>query len=104
MSFNTIRDIISARADLLAHVQERGFVPRDYQLFGRQQGSPNATTTILNANLANLNLVKSVFLAGLTQVARIDLPDTKYDQVANGTVAKDVDSKSVKFYDPKLGG
>lgn len=103
LSSATIRDIVSSRADLLAHMQERGFVSREYQDPRSSRAKINSLTSILNNNAGNFNLIKSVFLAGLTQVVRIELPETKYDQVASGTVAKDVEARSVKFYDPKLG-
>jgi hypothetical protein len=91
-------------------MQERGFVPRSYgknklHIFalGGSNGVDNHDELNLNENSGKLNLVKSVFAAGLSQVVRIEAPQTKYDQIASGTIEKDVDSKAVKFYDPKVG-
>ncbi|KAI9600798.1 hypothetical protein H4Q26_000591 [Puccinia striiformis f. sp. tritici PST-130] len=110
LSMSTIRDIISTRSDLLSQMQERGFVPRSYgknNLNRLALVTPNAGDHAdelnLNQNSEKLNLVKSVFAAGLSQVVRIEVPETKYDQIASGTIEKDVDSKAVKFFDAKIG-
>ncbi|KAA1127532.1 hypothetical protein PGTUg99_037513 [Puccinia graminis f. sp. tritici] len=110
LSMSTIRDIISTRSDLLSQMQERGFVPKSYgknsmhriALVTSNSGD-GAEELNLNKNSDKLNLVKAVFAAGLSQVVRIEVPQTKYDQIASGTIEKDVDSKAVKFYDPKIG-
>lgn len=110
LSMSTIRDIISTRSDLLSQMQERGFVPKSY---GKESlsrlthlKSPNDVRPVghdMNQNSNKLNLVRSIFAAGLSRVVRIDVPQAKYDQVASGSVEKDVESKAVKFFDQKLG-
>lgn len=111
ISISTMRDIISTRSELLSQMQERGFVPGSYgkhnvhrlALVNSTGGGDDPDEFNLNKNSEKLNLVKSVFAAGLSQVVRIEVPQIKYDQVASGTVEKDVDSKAVKFYDSKVG-
>ncbi|WAQ80830.1 hypothetical protein PtA15_1A168 [Puccinia triticina] len=110
LSMSTIRDIISTRSDLLSQMQERGFVPRSYGknnlhrlALAAAKNGDHPDEINLNRNSEKLNLLKSVFAAGLSQVVRIEVPQTKYNQIASGTIEKDIDSKAVKFYDPKIG-
>ncbi|MBW0487030.1 hypothetical protein O181_026745 [Austropuccinia psidii MF-1] len=107
LSTSTIREIQASRSDLLGQMQERGFVSRSYRFdWSRISFEKNEITDDeidLNENSEKLNLIKSIFAAGLSQLVRIELPETKYDQMSSGAIAKDVDSKAVKFFDQKLG-
>ncbi|KAI8380604.1 P-loop containing nucleoside triphosphate hydrolase protein [Choanephora cucurbitarum] len=51
-----------------------------------------------NANSTNINLLKSIIFAGLNpNVAKIQLPDTKYDKVISGTVEREKEAKEIKY-------
>lgn len=51
-----------------------------------------------NTNSENVNLLKSIIFAGLNpNVAKIQLPDTKYDKVLSGTVEREKEAREIKY-------
>ncbi|KAI7898210.1 P-loop containing nucleoside triphosphate hydrolase protein [Cokeromyces recurvatus] len=51
-----------------------------------------------NENVDNINLIKSIIFAGLNpNVAKIQLPDTKYDKLIGGTVEREKEAKEIKY-------
>ncbi|KAJ3272875.1 hypothetical protein HDV01_005198 [Terramyces sp. JEL0728] len=58
----------------------------------------------ININSGNPKIVKSVILAGLyPNVCTIKLPKQLYDSTAQGSVAIDIKSKEIKFFDKDTG-
>jgi ATP-dependent RNA helicase DHX57 len=52
-----------------------------------------------NINSENVNLLKSILFAGLNpNVAKIQLPDTKYDKVLSGTVEREKEAREIKYF------
>ena len=57
-----------------------------------------------NQNNDNMNLIKSVVFGGLNpNVAKIRMPDAKYDKVLSGTVEREKEAKEIKFYTKQDG-
>ncbi|KAI9472058.1 MAG: P-loop containing nucleoside triphosphate hydrolase protein [Benjaminiella poitrasii] len=55
-------------------------------------------------NADNMNLIKAVIFAGLNpNVAKIKLPDTKYDRLIAGTVEREKEAKEIKYFTKEDG-
>ncbi|PWZ01162.1 P-loop containing nucleoside triphosphate hydrolase protein [Testicularia cyperi] len=98
LSQATLREIQTTRLDLLSHLQEMGFVPRQYSPFGAY------TDAVLDANSEHEGLLRSLILSGLwPSVIRIDLPSAKFDQSSSGTVQRQSEARQLKYFDPNIG-
>ena len=97
LSQSSLRDIQSTRSELLSQLEQLGFVSRSYHasaIIGK--GALDA----LDAHASDVNLQKSLILAGLwPSVVRIALPPAKFDQAASGTVLRETVPKEVKYFD-----
>ena len=52
-----------------------------------------------NGNSENLNLLKSIIFAGLNpNIAKIQLPETKFDKVLSGTVEREKEAREIKYF------
>ncbi|EJT97204.1 P-loop containing nucleoside triphosphate hydrolase protein [Dacryopinax primogenitus] len=92
ISASTVRDITSLRQDFHSTLSDIGFVPF----------SSSPTSSFLNTNSMNPNLLKSIILAGLwSRVARITLPKASFERVQSGTIQKAHEAKDLKFFDSR---
>ncbi|CAO0799169.1 unnamed protein product [Mucor circinelloides] len=86
LSFATLNEVQNLRRQYLDALSDIGFYKRsnhdDY-----------------NQNADNVNLLKSILFAGLNpNVAKIRLPDTKYDKLLSGTVEREKEAREIKYY------
>lgn len=95
ISPSTLREVASLRSELVSHMIERGFLPWSYRSDGA--ASP------VNQSDTNVSIVTGIFLAGLSQLVRVERPSAKFERIAGGTVEKDPEAKSVKLFDPQIG-
>ncbi|KAI8077768.1 P-loop containing nucleoside triphosphate hydrolase protein [Halteromyces radiatus] len=94
LSFATMTEIQSLRRQYADSLKEIGFY--DPTRYGGDD--------YYNSNQENTNLLKSIIFGGLNpNLARIRLPDTKYDKVLSGTVEREKEAKEIKFYTKQDG-
>ncbi|KAI8083455.1 P-loop containing nucleoside triphosphate hydrolase protein [Thamnidium elegans] len=86
LSFATLNEVQNLRRQYTDALSEIGFYNKsNHQHF--------------NQNSENVNLLKSILFAGLNpNVAKIKLPDTKYDKVLSGTVEREKEAREIKYY------
>lgn len=90
LSYLTLQDIQSTRAQYLLTLKEIGFVAFGY--------NPNKKDRY-NVNNANYTIVRAIITGSFTpQLARVQLPDPKYAQTLVGAVEIDPDAKLTKFW------
>lgn len=92
----TVREITTLRNDFVLLLADLGFIPL----------SSTPSTTYLNANSSNTNLLKAVILGGLwPRVARVHLPRSaiKFDKVQAGTVQRENTAREFKILDLREG-
>ncbi|KAI8987072.1 P-loop containing nucleoside triphosphate hydrolase protein [Pilobolus umbonatus] len=86
LSFSTLNEISNLRRQYGDALREIGFY------------EPNKDGDY-NMNSDNMNLLKSLLFAGLNpNIAKIKLPDTKYDKLLSGTVEREKAAKEIKYY------
>lgn len=86
LSLPTLLEIQSLRRQYADALAEIGF-------YNRQSNEH------FNVNSDNFNLIKSIIFGGLNpNVAKIKMPDTKYDKVLAGTVEREKDAREIKYY------
>ena len=96
LSASSLRDIQSTRSDLLSQLEQLGFVASSYNAgaFFRGEQMP------LDAHAQDVNLQRALILAGLwPSVVRVALPSAKYDQSSSGTIQREAEAKSLKYFD-----
>ncbi|SGZ49548.1 CIC11C00000004207 [Sungouiella intermedia] len=90
LSYLTLQDIQSTRAQYLLTLKEIGFVT-----FGYSADRKNR----YNENNSNYTIVRAIITGSFTpQLARVQLPDPKYAQTLVGAVEIDPDAKLTKFW------
>lgn len=90
LSYLTLQDIQSARAQYLLTLKEIGFLPFSYR---------SNTESKFNQNSRNFTLIRAIITGSFTpQLARVQLPDPKYAQTLVGAVEIDADAKLTKFW------
>jgi ATP-dependent RNA helicase DHX57 len=93
LSFPTLTEIQSLRRQYADSLKDIGFYNR------RADDSD-----FYNTNSDNANLIKSILFGGLNpNLARIQLPDTKFDKVLSGTVEREKEAREIKFYTKQDG-
>lgn len=95
LSYTTIRDMLSSKAQFLAILKEIGFVPLDYN------ASNKVSTSFINLNRNKGDIaVQRALLTGAyyPQIARVQLPDPKYVQSIAGSVEVDPDERKTKIW------
>ncbi|KAI7859753.1 P-loop containing nucleoside triphosphate hydrolase protein [Circinella umbellata] len=91
LSFATLSEIASLKRQYTDALTEIGFY--DKQRINKY-----------NQNNDNMNLIKSIVFGGLNpNVAKIRMPDAKYDKVLSGTVEREKEAKEIKFYTKQDG-
>ncbi|CAO3662941.1 unnamed protein product [Rhizopus stolonifer] len=85
LSFTTLNEIQNLRRQYLEALNDIGFYHK--------------SNTGLDTNASNVNLLKSIIFAGLNpNIAKIKLPNTKYDKVLSGTVEREKEAREIKYY------
>ncbi|CAO3593081.1 unnamed protein product [Absidia cylindrospora] len=93
LSFPTMTEIQSLRRQYTDSLKDIGFYDP-----GRQEAD------FYNTNADNTNLLKAILFGGLNpNLARIQLPDTKYDKVLSGTIEREKEAREIKFYTKQDG-
>ncbi|KAI9264368.1 hypothetical protein BDA99DRAFT_55432 [Phascolomyces articulosus] len=91
LSFATLNEISALKRQYADALTEIGFYDRHQQEKYNQHND-------------NMNLIKSVVFGGLNpNVAKIRMPDAKYDKVLSGTVEREKEAKEIKFYTKQDG-
>ncbi|KAI8368128.1 P-loop containing nucleoside triphosphate hydrolase protein [Radiomyces spectabilis] len=86
LSFPTMVEIQSLKRQYLDAVEDIGF----YHRKNKEE---------YNVNAGNSNLLKSIIFAGLNpNLAKIRMPETKYDRVLAGAVEREKEAREIKFY------
>lgn len=89
ISYTSFRDISSLRTDFLTALIDIGFIP---------YGTKSSSTSI-NANSSNPNLLKAIILGGLySRVAKVVLPKAMFNKIQAGTIQREHEAKQVKYY------
>lgn len=90
LSYLTLQDIRSNRAQYLLTLREIGFLPFSYKPESSNQ---------FNRNNENYTILRAIITGSFTpQLARVQLPDPKYAQTLVGAVEIDPDAKQTKFW------
>lgn len=90
LSYNKIKDIMSARAQYYSILKDVGFLP-----FKNDQ----RLSEYLNRNQKNTDILKAIITGAFyPNVARVQMPDTKYLSTSVGTIEKDAEAKSIKYW------
>lgn len=95
LSYNRMNDIMSSRVQYYSILKDIGFLPFNYK--------PSRPNDIefkqFNRNETNTELVEAILTgAYYPNVARVELPDTKYLATASGAIEKDPEAKSIKYW------
>ncbi|KAF8421014.1 P-loop containing nucleoside triphosphate hydrolase protein [Tirmania nivea] len=121
LSHHALLDIASNRSQLLSSLKECGLVPIDYELLAPtsplpvldlpQQRQEQQFSSILPTSAAspapdplveqnhNLYLLRALIGAAFTpHLARIQMPEKKYKEVASGTVEVDPEARMIKYF------
>ncbi|KAJ5246492.1 hypothetical protein N7468_001475 [Penicillium chermesinum] len=94
LSFQTLRDISSNRAQFITSLKDSGILPVDY--------ADGANTW--NRNGANHNLLRALIAGAFQpQVAQISFPDKKFASSVTGTVEVDPDARTIKYFNQENG-
>ncbi|KAH3682141.1 hypothetical protein WICPIJ_006899, partial [Wickerhamomyces pijperi] len=89
ISFLKIQEIKTCKVQFYSILRDIGFIPMNYK-----EKFPD-----LNSNGGNLTLVKALVTGSFyPQVARVQLPDTKYLNTAAGAIEMDQDAKFIKYW------
>ncbi|TID19229.1 hypothetical protein CANINC_003799 [Pichia inconspicua] len=92
LSWVRMNDIDSTRSQYLNNLKEIGFVPFNYN-------TKDYKNDKLNRNNNNIYMIKSIITAAsYPQIARVELPDTKYAQSSSGAIALDPEFKKIKYW------
>lgn len=90
LSYLKLQEIRSNRAQYLLTLKEIGFIPFSYEF---DPGNK------FDENNENMTILKAIITGSFTpQVARVQLPDTKYAQTLVGAVEIDSDARQTKFW------
>jgi ATP-dependent RNA helicase DHX57 len=86
LSFATLNEVQNLRRQYADALADIGFYKRNQDQHYNQHAD-------------NMNLLKSVLFAGLNpNVAKIQLPDTKYDKVLSGTIEREKEAREIKYF------
>lgn len=90
LSSQTLHDIVSTRRQLLSSLQEIGFVKSD-----KETQLPEH----YNRNNCSHSLIRAIIGAGMMpNTAEVVLPKKTYIAVSGGSIEKDAEAKSIKYY------
>ena len=98
LSLQTLRDISKTRDQYLSSLQESGFIPILPSRYHHE------IPTSLNTHNTSIPLLRALIAASFTpQIARIELPDTKFTSSVSGSVALDPEAKTIKYFNQENG-
>ncbi|KAF2806284.1 P-loop containing nucleoside triphosphate hydrolase protein [Mytilinidion resinicola] len=99
LSTQTLFDITSNRSQYLSALKETDFLPHNY--FSSPE---NNSKTAYNAYNTSTPLLRALIAGSFQpQIARIELPDTKFAASVSGAVALDPESRAIKFFTQDAG-
>lgn len=91
LSFPTLNEISSLRRQYADALADIGFYDR-------------ARKDDYNINASNTSLIKAVVFGGLNpNLAKIRMPETKYDKLISGAVEREKEAREIKFYTKEDG-
>lgn len=94
LSWLRMNDIDSTRSQYLSNLKEIGFIPFDYALNKSNSNNPK-----FQRNNDNISMIKSIVTAACyPQIARVEVPNTKYAQSSGGAIALDPEFKMIKYW------
>ncbi|KAJ5894059.1 hypothetical protein N7495_005750 [Penicillium taxi] len=94
LSHQTLRDILSNRAQFVTSLKDAGILPVSYS------DGANAW----NRNASNRNLLRALIAGAFQpQVAQISFPDKKFASSVTGTVEVDPDARTIKYFNQENG-
>ncbi|CDO93522.1 unnamed protein product [Kluyveromyces dobzhanskii CBS 2104] len=92
LSYNKVNEIISSRTQFLSNLKDIGFLPFDYK-------PGKYSSEYLNRNNNNFEILKCVISGSFyPNIARVQLPETKFVATGVGAVEKDQDAKLTKYW------
>lgn len=92
LSYNKVTEISSSRTQFYSNLKDIGFLPFDYK-------PDSSTSNYLNRNSKNLDIIKCVISGSFyPNIARVQLPETKFVATGVGAVEKDQDAKLTKYW------
>ena len=101
LSQQALEAVRTSRSDYAQILADLGFVRREYLSNMRRHGS-GGTEADSNSNVTRV--VKAALVAGFyPHVVRVKHPETKYVQTNAGAVAKEANSRELKYYSKDLG-
>ncbi|QLL32381.1 hypothetical protein HG536_0C05500 [Torulaspora globosa] len=90
LSYNKVKEILSAQAQYLSILKDIGFLPLK---------KDDAQYAYLNRNDGNLDVLKAVIAGAFyPHVARVQLPDAKFLATSSGAIEKDPELKAIKLW------
>lgn len=90
LSYNKVKEIMSAQAQYLSILKDIGFLPPK---------KDDAQHAYLNRNDGNLDVLKAVIAGAFyPHVARVQLPDAKFLATSSGAIEKDPELKAIKLW------
>ncbi|KAK6459702.1 P-loop containing nucleoside triphosphate hydrolase protein [Scheffersomyces xylosifermentans] len=94
LSYLTLNDISSTRAQYISLLKDMGFVPLGYT-----RKSNNDDYDLLNRNSENYAVIRAIITGSFyPQIARVQLPDPKYVKSAVGSIAVDPEAALIRFW------
>ncbi|KAJ3025104.1 ATPdependent RNA helicase, partial [Rhizophlyctis rosea] len=101
LSFQTLQSISDLRRQYRDILVELGYVPEGYKA-GADGGGAGVADMDLHSK--DGRIVKAVIVAGLyPQVARISLPEKRFEETAHGTVEVECKPEEIRYYTPSDG-
>lgn len=91
LSFNKINEILSSKAQYYSILKDIGFLPFNYK--------PDIKFKEFNRNQDKTELIEAILTgAYYPNVARVELPDTKYLSTSSGAIEKDPEAKLIRYW------
>lgn len=96
VSILRLNDIESTKFQYMSCLKELGFIPLDY---GSVRASNSEAFDYLNRNGKNTSMIQALVTASsYPQIARVQLPETKYAQINGGAVALDPEFRKIRYW------
>ncbi|THC88447.1 hypothetical protein EYZ11_012110 [Aspergillus tanneri] len=98
LSHQTLRDILSNKAQFLTSLKDAGLLPVDYS------DVHSTTDPRWNRNSGNRALLRALVAGAFQpQIAQICFPDKKFASSVTGTVEIDPDARTIKYFNQENG-
>ncbi|KAI9835217.1 MAG: hypothetical protein M1837_003888, partial [Sclerophora amabilis] len=111
LSFQTLTDVSSNRAQYLSSLKEAGFLPFSYTSPSASSSTSSSSSFSsspnpgpYNTQNTNVPLLRALIAASFNpQLVRIDFPSKKYASSMSGAVELDPEARTIKFFDQDSG-